>query len=290
MGKVIAIANQKGGTSKTTSTVNIGAGLAREGKRVLLIDADPQGSLTASLGYVEPDELENTLSTILARIINEDWEDDRDGDSGETTNRFFGMLPHEEGMTLLPANIELSGLEVSLVNVMSRETILRRYIESIRKEYDYILIDCTPSLGMLTLNALTAADSVLIPVQAEYLPVKGLQQLLETITRVKRRLNSKLEIEGILMAMTNSRTVYGREFASFLRRNYGGKVTIFKSDIPHSVRASEASSLGISIFEHDPHGKVAEAYRSLVQEILNNSTDISPIFHFREEQEVRAHG
>ena len=195
MGKVIAIANQKGGTSKTTSTVNIGAGLAREGKRVLLIDADPQGSLTASLGYVEPDELENTLTTILARIINEDWGDDRDGDSGETTNRFFGMLPHEEGMTLLPANIELSGLEVSLVNVMSRETILRRYIESIRKEYDYILIDCTPSLGMLTLNALTAADSVLIPVQAEYLPVKGLQQLLETITRVKRRLNSKLEIE-----------------------------------------------------------------------------------------------
>ena len=290
MAKVIAVANQKGGTSKTTSTVNIGAGLAREGKRVLLIDADPQGSLTASLGYVEPDELENTLTTIMSRIINEEWEDDSYSEFGENTNRFFGMLPHEEGVTLLPANIELSGLEVSLVNVLSRETVLRRYIETIREDFDYILIDCTPSLGMLTLNALSAADSVLIPVQAEYLPVKGLQQLLETITRVKRRLNSKLEVEGILMAMTNSRTVYGREFASFLRRNYGSNVTIFKSDIPRSVRASEASSLGISIFEHAPNSRVAEAYQSLVNEILSQRIGASQVYRFLKGQEVRAHG
>ena len=164
MGKIIAIANQKGGTSKTTSTVNIGIGLAKEGKKVLLVDADPQGSLTASLGYVEPDELENTLSKIMGMIINEEWDAFEEKNEANTVNRFFGMLPHEEGVTLLPANIELSGLEVSLVNVMSRETVLRRYIESIREHFDYILIDCTPSLGMLTLNALSAADSVLIPV------------------------------------------------------------------------------------------------------------------------------
>lgn len=264
MGKVIAIANQKGGVGKTTTAVNLGIGIANLGRDVLLIDADPQGSLTESLGYVEPDRLEVTLSTIMGRIIN-DWEPCKEQDE-----KGAGLLPHEEGVTLMPSNIELSGLEVSLVNVMSRETVLRRYIDAVRDDFDVVLIDCMPSLGMITLNVLAAADSVLIPVQPEFLPVKGLQQLLGTIARVKRQLNPDLSIEGILLTMTNMRTVYGRDIAVLLKDSYGEHIKIFKAEVPASVRASEASALGISVFKHDPRGKVAKAYRTLVGEVLKN--------------------
>ena len=223
----------------------------------MLIDADPQGSLTDSLGYHHPDELEDTVATILAKIVNEyEW------------NVREGILGHEEGVSLLPSNIELSGVEVALVNAMSRETMLRQYVNEVRDLYDYILIDCMPSLGMVTLNALSAADSVLIPVQAEYLPVKGLQQLLRTTGRVKRQLNSRLVIEGILMTMTDQRTVYGRDIRSLLKENYEKDVRIFQTEIPKSVRATETSALGISIYKHDPNGKVADAYRRLVGEVM----------------------
>lgn len=197
--RVIAIANQKGGVGKTTTTSNLGIGLARQGKRVLLIDADAQGSLTASLGYREPDKLDITLANVMANAINE-----------EEMEADYGILKHEEGIDLMPGNIELSGIEVSLVNVMMRETVLRSYIDNQRERYDYILIDCMPSLGMLTINAVAAADSVLIPVQAAYLPVKGLEQLIKTIGKVKRQINPRLEIEGILMTMVDSRTTYAR--------------------------------------------------------------------------------
>ena len=197
MCKVISVVNQKGGVGKTTTTVNVGIGLAREGKKVLLIDADPQGSLTASLGYEEPDDLRITLATIMMDVINE-----------EEINLEDGILHHQENVDLLPANIELSALEVTMGNVMSREMIMKEYIDAIRSRYDYILIDCMPSLGMMTINALVSSDSVLIPVQAAYLPVKGLQQLIKTILTVKKRLNRKLAIEGILLTMVDFRTNY----------------------------------------------------------------------------------
>ena len=200
MGKVISVANQKGGVAKSTTTLNLGVGLARQGKKVLLIDADPQGSLTASLGYVEPDDIGTTLATIMMNIIN-------DEEIGEEE----GILHHEEQVDLLPANIELSALEVTMSNVMSRELIMKEYIDTMRSRYDYILIDCMPSLGMMTINALVASDMVLIPVQAAYLPVKGLQQLIRTISMVKKRLNRKLTIQGILLTMVDFRTNYAKD-------------------------------------------------------------------------------
>ena len=213
MCRVIAISNQKGGVGKTTTTVNLGIGLARQGKKVLLIDADPQGSLTASLGYVEPDEIGTTLATIMMAIINEK--------EFEITD---GILHHKENVDLLPANIELSALEVTMGNVMSRELIMKEYIEAVRTNYDYILIDCMPSLGLMTINALVAADSVLIPVQAAYLPVKGLQQLIHTIAMVKKRLNRQLIFEGILLTMVDFRTNYAKDVAGKVREAYGEKI------------------------------------------------------------------
>ena len=259
MCKIIAIANQKGGVGKTTTTSNLGIGLAKQGKRVLLIDADAQGSLTASLGFTEPDKLEETLATVMANIINDvEMEDD------------YGILRHEEGIDLMPGNIELSGLEVSLVNVMSRELVMRSYIEQVKERYDYILIDCMPSLGMITINAFACADSILIPVQAAYLPVKGLEQLIKTIGKVKRQINPKLSIEGILLIMVDRRTNYAKDISTLLIENYGSKVRIFENSIPISVRAAEISAEGVSIYQHDPKGKVARAYQSLMEEVLGN--------------------
>jgi len=259
MCRVIAIANQKGGVGKTTTTSNLGIGLARQGKKVLLIDADAQGSLTASLGIREPDRLEITLATIMGNIIND-----------EEIRSDYGILSHDEGVDFIPGNIELSGLETSLINVMSRETVLRTYIDLQRDNYDYILIDCMPSLGMITINVFTCADSILIPVQAAYLPIKGLEQLIKTIGKVKRQINQRLEIEGILLTMVDNRTNYAKDISNLLIENYGSKVHIFENSIPMSVRAAEISAEGVSIYKHDPNGKVASAYKSLTKEVLCN--------------------
>ena len=259
-GTVTAVVNQKGGTGKTTTCENLGIGLAMEGKKVLLVDTDPQASLTISLGYPIPDRISPTLSDLMKKIVS-----DQPIESGE------GILHHPEGVDLVPANIELAGMEVSLVNVMSRESVLKQYLDSVKKEYDFILLDCMPSLGMLTVNALASADNVIIPVQAQYLPAKGLEQLLQTVNKVKRQINPKLRIEGILLTMVDGRTNYAKDISALIRENYGGKLKVYQTDIPRSVRAEEISAEGKSIFRHDPKGKVAEAYRVLTKEVLQNA-------------------
>lgn len=254
---VIVVTNQKGGVGKSTTCENLGIGLAMEGKKVLLVDTDPQGSLTISMGWQQPDELPTTLSTLMQKAMN-----DQPIQPGE------GILHHAEGVDLIPANIELAGLEVALVNSMNREKMLKQVLESAKREYDYILLDCMPSLGMLTINALAAADTTLIPVQAQYLSAKGLEQLLQTVGKVRRQINPKLKIEGILLTMTDSRTNCGKQIDTLIRQAYGSKIKVFDQTIPRSVRAAETSAAGKSIFQHDPKGKVAEAYQSLAREVL----------------------
>lgn len=255
--KIYALANQKGGVGKTTTCANLGIGLARAGKKVLLVDVDAQGSLTASLGFTHPDSLPITLTTVLTKIIDE-----------RPIAIKEGILHHEEGIDLMPSNIELAGLEVSLINVMSRETVLRTYLQSVRKEYDVIILDCMPSLGMLTINALAAADEILIPVQAQYLSIKGMEQLIRTIARVKRHMNPLLTIAGILVTMADMRTKYARDIVELLHTTYDGKLHIFDQIIPLSVRAAETSAEGYSIYHHDPRGKVALAYAALTKEVM----------------------
>ena len=233
---IIAVTNQKGGVGKSTTCENLGIGLAMEGKKILLVDTDPQGSLTISMGWQQPDELPTTLSTLMQKAMN-----DQPIQPGE------GILHHAEGVDLIPANIELAGLEVALVNSMNREKMLKQVLDSAKREYDFILLDCMPSLGMLTINALAAADAALIPVQAQYLSAKGLEQLLRTVQKVRRQIDN------------------------LIRGAYGSKIKVFDQTIPRSVRAAEISAVGKSIFQHDPKGKVAEAYKSLTREVMANA-------------------
>ena len=247
MSRVIAIANQKGGVGKTTSAVNLAAGLADQGKKVLVVDLDPQASLTLCMGYREPDKLDHSITEVISAVVNDD-----------ELPEGFGVIHVRDNLDLLPSNINLSAAEVSLVNAMSRELVLRTYMEQVRSQYDYVLIDCMPSLGILTVNALASADSVLVPEQAAYLPVKGLQQLIKTIYTV-RRLNNNLSIEGILFTMVDRRTVYAKEIVSEVNEVYGKSIPIFPIEIPMSVRASETSQMAKTIYDYDPKRKAASA-------------------------------
>ncbi len=254
--KIIAITNQKGGVAKSTTTVNLGVGLVKLGKKVLVIDADPQGSLTVSLGYKNPDEIDNTLSNLMQNILEE-----------TEFNCSDYIIHHPEGIDLIPSNIELSGMEISLFNAINREQILSKCIAPLGDRYDYILIDCMPSLGLMTINALSAADSVLIPCQPNFLSTKGLNLLLKSISKVKRQINPDLDILGILLTMVDGRTNNAKIISSSLRETVGADIRVFNTEIPHSVKIPESSLIGKSILFYDKRCKASVAYEELSREV-----------------------
>lgn len=253
--KVIALCNQKGGVGKTTITMNLGIGLARAGKRVLLVDSDPQGNLTTALGWQETDKLEATLATIYDLLMD-----------GKTPPKNFAVLHCAEGIDLIPGNILLSSVDMKLISTMCRESHLKRFVDQQREIYDYILIDCLPTLGVLVQNALTAADSIIIPTQAQYMSAVGMTQLLGTIEQVRRGLNAHLQIDGILFTMVESRVIGSQEIIDMFRQLQ--TVKVLNAVIPKTVRFQEAAKNGQSIFLEDKNGKGAQAVSALVKEIM----------------------
>ncbi|MCL2815105.1 MAG: ParA family protein [Oscillospiraceae bacterium] len=260
MGKTIVITNRKGGCGKSFTAASLGVGLTRQGKKVLLIDADNQHSLTVSMGVTEPDNLTVTLATVISDIIAENDIDPA-----------AGIIHHSEGVDIMPANSSLTGIELTLAPLIGRETIIRQYIEKVKPLYDYLLIDTAPTLDLLTVNALAAADSALIPVTPKFLDAKGLELLLKSIAQIRKFVNPNLTINGILLTMVDKRPNFTREIIAMIEKAYGGEIRIFKEYIPHSIRAAETSATGKSIFTHNPNGKVAAAYASLAREVLDNA-------------------
>ncbi len=252
MGKIMAIANQKGGVGKTTTAVNLSACLAAEGKRTLLLDLDPQGNSTSGLGIEKSSENYSSYDLLLSGTKAED----------------AIQQTVQDNLSLIPSSIDLAGAEVELVSIRSRETILKRVMESIKNDYDYILIDCPPSLGLLTINALTASNTVLVPIQCEFYALEGLSQLTKTVQLVRQSLNSHLRVEGVVLTMFDSRTRLSGQVADEVRHYFHEKV--YDTVIPRNVRLSEAPSYGLPVILYDPDCSGAEAYRNLARELMKN--------------------
>ena len=259
MAKIISVVNQKGGTGKSACAANLGVGLALMNKKVLVVDADPQSDVSAGFGFRDCDNSNETLTTLMEMVLSDE----------DIPEHCFIQHP-EEGIDIICSNIGLAGTEVQLVNAMSREFVLKQILNRVKDRYDTILIDCMPSLGMITINALAASDEVLIPVEASYLPIKGLQQLLKTIGKVRRQINPKLQIAGILFSMVDAHTNDARNNMELLHNAYGNQIHVFDNYIPFSVRMKEAVREGQSIFKYEPKGKVAKAYMNFTEEVLEH--------------------
>lgn len=261
-GKIIAVVNQKGGVGKTTTVFNLGVALVNAGKKVLLVDTDPQGDLTTYMGWYNSDELPLTLADLMEQSMND-------------KPIYFDkvILHHKERLDLIPANLDLSAMEMSLVNAMSREYTLKRCIYDLKKKYDYILIDCSPSLGMITVNALATSDEVIIPVQSQYLALRGMTQLIQTINKVRRQINPNLSIAGVLLTLFDRRTNLSKNVDEILHSEYGSQLNIFKSKIPIAIKTAESSIYGKSILSYDRKNPVSEAYCSLALEVISNEKE-----------------
>lgn len=260
--KVIAISNQKGGVGKTTTTLSLGVALSKLGKKVLLLDADPQGDLTVCMGYYEQELNKNnqdkmkTIATVIGSYINDVPLDINDV-----------ILHHEENIDLIPSNLDLSAMEIPLLNAMNREVVIKNCLKEVKDNYDYILIDCMPSLGMITINALAAADKVVIPVQTQYLSLKSVSQLMDSVSRVKRQINPNLEIGGILLTLYDNRTNLSQEIKDTVKNEYGKYINVYKNTIPIGVKVAKSTSAGKSIFSYDKNSKVADAYYQFAKEV-----------------------
>ena len=256
--EIIAVANQKGGVGKTTTTFNLGVALARQGKRILLVDCDPQGDLTTYMGWHNNDDINNTLSSLMLGVNQK-----------KEINPNDFILSHEEGVDLIPSNIELASLEVNLVEIIGRERMLANALKLYKDNYDFILIDCMPSLALLTTNALACADKVIIPVQSEFLAAKGMSHLMSSILQVRKYINPNLKVGGILLTMVDGRTNLSKDISRELKETYGTVFKLFDSTIPRAVKVAETTRLGESILSYDKNSKIAESYKNFAKEVIN---------------------